>query len=207
MNELKLDHVTHTYTLGSRILPCPSHVFKALGFVNPKFFTEEGRIKGQAIHQGTEYLDEGDLDWDSLKETEDCLEMPIIQPVKAWGRFRKETGFKPVDIEKSIYHPTWGYATTPDRIGTFPNSPRRVVIEIKSYPIPKWAKWQTAAAGLIMRAEKLDYPDRYAVHLKTNGDYSLIRHEDLNDEQAFLNFLETYKQGVKNGFYKTKPNE
>lgn len=108
------DPERHTYALDGRPLPHVTGVLSALGLISyegiaPDVLDRKRRI-GQAVHAATHYYDEGTLDEASLS--------PIVRPyIAAWQRFRLESGFKPIELERAVYSAQYRYAGTFDRIG------------------------------------------------------------------------------------------
>lgn len=88
---------------------------------------------------------------------------------KAWIAFKEDTGFRPSMIETPVNHPQRRYRGTLDRVGTFGDSPDRVLLDIKAGIVAAWVPLQTAAY-----AACLDEPakiKRCGVQLKSNGRY------------------------------------
>lgn len=166
----------------------------------PKEVLDRKADIGTAAHKAAHYFDENDLDI----ETVDGEVLPYVQ---AWQRFRSETDFTVDLIEHRGLATVDGieYGFTLDRIGTFNDRPpHKTLIEIKCTAgiEVSWGP-QTAAYALAMKSE---YPQlfRLAVHLKPNGNYSLVPLNDIRDYQIFRSALaiETYKHtvGRKNGY-------
>ena len=196
------DEARHIYTLGRLILPSVTTILGELGLISD-FYTEEGRIRGQAVHMACQYLDEGVLDWESLKATEDALSQPIGAYVKGWRRFCKDTGFKPRLIEVPFYHPDHLYAGTPDRVGTFPGDKYETILDLKTGAVPKWTALQTAGYDEIVPRLDGRYRRRAAVQLTADGDFKPpVLFDDLNDGRTFLNYAAAHRWGRKNGYYK-----
>src|SRR6185369_17788774 len=99
---LRFNAETHEYFLGDRLVPSVTQVLKTAGFINDQSYSEEGSNRGAAVHKACEYLDRDELDWDSLHST--------IRPyVKAYRRFKDQTGFLPELIEHQVYNEQYFY--------------------------------------------------------------------------------------------------
>jgi hypothetical protein len=117
----------HEYTLDGNKLPSVTHILQKTGFydfdmVKPEII-EAAADFGKCAHKGAELYDLNDLD-------ERALARPLKPYLESWKRFREDTGFIPIEIEKPVYSKKYRYAGTPDRIGTIGNA--ITVVEIKS---------------------------------------------------------------------------
>jgi hypothetical protein len=140
--------------------------------------------RGTAIHFATELYDQGTLDTDSLHEA-------IVDAVFKWVKFRRETGFEPLFIEKFVRSKVYRFAGRLDRLGYFPEQQldfgRKVipesilVLDIKSglnMPLklgPQTAGYRQAALETITIPEQFqDLPVlRMVVQLDSPGDRAL----------------------------------
>jgi hypothetical protein len=106
--------------------------------------------------------------------------------VTAWIKFRNETGFVPELIEHRGIANVDGmeYGFTLDRIGMFQGRPHLIEIKCTAAVEIGWGP-QTAAYELAMRPTTGMALRRMAVHLKPNGNYSLIELSDTKDYQVF----------------------
>lgn len=183
------DKFTHTYWLGNRQLVGVSEAIKAAGIerdfsrVKPDVL-ENARKLGTYVHAACQYLDEGDLNWETVS--------PDIEPyVRAWEKFKKDKlgESKWLGIEKPLYHATLGFAGTPDRIvqgvGFYS------VIDIKTYQPDDITALQLAGYSFLRFGPQpgLYGPKRWGLCLKDNGLYSLEEYTDGGDESVFLSCL------------------
>jgi hypothetical protein len=99
-NEFRFDKADHSYWLGKTRLIGVSDAIQAAGLkdfsrIAPDVL-EHARQRGTAVHAACHFLDEGDLNWATVS--------PEIEPyVRAWERFKKETGVELLEIEKPDY--------------------------------------------------------------------------------------------------------
>jgi hypothetical protein len=106
-----------------RLYPSVTTILKAEGFINTAYYDDWIRDRGSMIHLATAYDDAGELDEENLD--------PVILPyLKAWRRFRKESGFVPEQIEPPMMSTVYRYAGTPDRIGDLPGRIKRAAVEL-----------------------------------------------------------------------------
>lgn len=187
----------HIYTLGAQRLPSVTDILGALGFIDKRWFTGEARERGRAVHIATHYLEEGDLDLDSLKATEEALQQPVVPYVRGWERFLRETGWKSTHIEGPGYDPSLLVAGCPDRRGNFPEG-KRHGLEIKTGAPEGWWEYQVGGYSEIF---KLPLADWTIVRLKADADFILESVKDLNAGSKFLSMATVYDCGRKHGIY------
>lgn len=174
MNEFQFDKDRHIYTLDGRILPSVTQVLECVGMIDTRYFTDFHRFRGSAVHAACHYLDEYDLDWDSV-------EPQFVPYIKAYERFKEESGFMPETIEQPKHCPVWRFAGTPDRVGLL--NGRRVVIDLKNVSyLPAYAIQTAAYAWLSGRAEL----PRFTVHLKPDATYKLHPENNAADLDEFF---------------------
>ena len=125
--KLSFEPIEHVYTLQEldtskrQTIPSVTDVLVALKIITPKWYTPKARIRGKAVHLATMYLDQGRLNWESIKATEEALEQNVTGYVRAWERYKTDTGFVSKLIETPQYHEVHRYGGTPDRVGGFPD--------------------------------------------------------------------------------------
>ena len=189
-NEFRFDKADHSYWLGKTRLIGVSDAIQAAGLkdfsrIAPDVL-EHARQRGTAVHSACHYLDEGDLDWATVS--------PEIEPyVRAWERFKKETGVELLGIEKPLFHATLGYAGTPDRVVIL--YPHKGIIDLKTYAPDAVTGIQLAGYSYLEFGPQptLDAPKRWGLWLKDDGKYSLKTYEDRGDERIFLACLDLCK--------------
>lgn len=189
------DEVTHTYRLDGRAIPNVTRVLGDLGIIDPRWFTEEARLRGQRVHVATHFLDEGDLDWSTI--TPEAFDgMEIRGYVRAWERFKRETRCEIIDIEQRRFDPVHLFAGTRDRRLRW--NGRRWKIDIKTVGTPgasgpRGARYQTGAYD-ILEPSDTDQPDkRAAILLYPNETWLPDFHDDFYDGQKFLAMLTTFR--------------
>lgn len=186
----------HGYFLGKEELPSPSKVFADLGLVNSRFYTEESRARGKAVHAGIHYALKGTLDWKTLHPD---LHGYVNSGLQLVDRLNPQF----VRFETPLYHPTLRFAGTSDiewRLDGW-----RWIVDWKTGKAPKVARYQTAAYEALARAqaEKED-PEMYeqkrplfkraAIELQEDGSMAnLIRYDDHTDGAGWLNLLGAYR--------------
>jgi hypothetical protein len=65
---IQFDPIQHRFTLNGEAVPSVTTILKAGGWIDTTFFTEEGRRRGEIVHQATALLDQQRLDWLSIPE-------------------------------------------------------------------------------------------------------------------------------------------
>ncbi len=179
MTELTFEPVEHVYRANGVIVPSVTQILEILDecWRVPPDALRRAADLGTAVHLACELDDRDDLDEDTLD--------PIVAPyLAAWRRFRLETGFAPEMVEQRVFHPSYQYAGTLDRVGTVAG--KRSVLDIKSgesWPShgPQTAAYQQA---LLAAGEKT--VSRCAVYLRADGTYRLQALTGKSDWAVFL---------------------
>lgn len=184
--KFRFDPSDHSYYLGDRRLIGVSEAIQTAGLkdfsrIDPTVL-ERAQQRGTAVHSACQYLDEGDLDWATVS--------PEIEPyVRAWERFKKETGVELLGIEKPLFHATLGFAGTPDRVVNL--YPHKGIIDLKTYAPDAVTGIQLAGYSYLEFGPQptWDAPKRWGLWLKDDGKYSLSEFTDRGDEAVFLSCL------------------
>jgi len=166
----------HSYWRGDERVPSVTQIIDDVGLIDTTWFTPESRERGTAVHVGCQLLNERSLSWESVD--------PRIEPyIRAYDRFLLEIDWVPESWEKIVDGGT--YAGTYDLIMERPDG-SRILIDIKSGCMPKWAGMQTAAYALPHALAQ-----RGCLVLSKNGTYKLHMLNDFKDVldwQAAHNF-------------------
>jgi len=179
---LAFDEASHTYTHKGVIVPGVTSIIERVldSFSGvPEQALEIARARGTAVHDATAFSDLNDLDWETL-------DVDLVPYVDAWLKFRAVTGFTPIHIEETVFHPRHFYAGKFDRVGLLWDSSLDL-IDIKSGALMPSAGPQTAAYK-----EAFNYRNtnkirrRWVVQLLPTGDYKLHEMKDAGDFSTFL---------------------
>ena len=198
MSALLLEPVSHTYLLDARtIVPGATEILSDLtdlSKANPQDVAV-AKERGTNAHIATAFFDRDDLD----EETVDAVTNELLDGYK---RFRTETGFTPIEIERTYYHDRYGFATTIDRLGWLFG--KLAIVELKATSIHNpVAALQTAAqleaCNHVRKAqgEKKLAVTRYACRLLP-GRYDLQEHKNPNDLRVFLACLTRHAWRIEN---------
>jgi hypothetical protein len=187
MTDLIFDPEKHEYQLNGIIIPSVTQILEDVGISDfsgiPFDNLEYARIRGTLVHKATALDDEGDLDEDSLD--------PVIIPyVMGWRKFKEEFAFVPIQIERMIYHPTYGYCGTLDRTGNIEEDyEKEILLDIKSGTVyiesvgPQTAAYEEALRHEIGGKKRR----RFAVKLMDTGEFKLIPCTNTLDFEVFKN--------------------
>ena len=165
----------HLYEEAGVVAPSVTQVLQLAGLDDPSRIPIHYRTRGAAIgtevHRATELWDHDDLDFDSIAGE-------IAGYVDAYRLFRQETGFAPLTIEdRGIAERAglkFGYCV--DRVGLL--NGELVLIDLKTASKREpW--WGIQTAGYADATEHQG--PRAALHLRKDGKYKLIRHDDASD--------------------------
>ncbi len=184
---LTFDPAQHEYRWNGRVVPSVTQILKSLGLIDATWYTDEARDRGSMIHLATALDDRGELDESSVDER-------IAGYLAAWRLFKAESGASFTDIEIQLYS-DYGYAGTPDRIGTLRG---RSVFDIKNGEPEPWHALQTAAYAFGCSAGSAAVMSRYCIYLRDNGTYRLIQHDRSTDIAVWLSCLNLYNWKANN---------
>jgi hypothetical protein len=182
--EIKFDEERHKYTNDGINIPSVTTILGAVGLPDlsaiPVTALQWKAELGTMVHLATELDDLGELDDGSLDDR-------IVPFLEAYRRFKSESGFEIIDMEKVVYDPTLKYAGKLDRFGIL--NGKRTLLDIKTGVFdPLSVGPQTAAY-----AKSYGKCNRYALQLKDDGTYKLHRLNNQNDFNIFLSALNIYK--------------
>lgn len=188
MKDLTFDPKTHTYALKG--LPIPSVTQVIAGTQDFLGVSEEvleaARERGHLVHEAAAKYDcSGHLMLAARGRPE------ILAYLKAWVKFREDTGFDPLVIEEPVYSFRHRFAGTVDRVGWLRGT--MVVLDIKTAASPGRLH---PAVGLQLAAYEHAHNTgqdrlpkakaRYAVQLRPDGKYTLTQYTDKADLSVFL---------------------
>jgi hypothetical protein len=169
----------HLYQEDGVTIPSVTQVLTLSGIDDvsgiPIYRLERAAAIGRAVHEACHYLDEDDLDLDSVHPE-------IVGYCLGYQRFKEQTGFSPRAIEQRGIGESnglrFGYCV--DRLGQFDG--REVLLDLKTAS-KKQSAWAIQTAGY---AEGVEHNGpRIAVHLAKDGSYKLVRHEDPSDFETW----------------------
>jgi len=119
---IHFDAIEHKFTMGGTTIPSVTQILKSEGWIDDRWYTEDGRKRGTNFHLATEWLDKGILDWTTV----DGDNLPRL------GQY--ENAIRELDIKmlkaEVIVHKGKLWAGIVDRFAKFQGEP--TVIELKS---------------------------------------------------------------------------
>jgi hypothetical protein len=178
---ITFDPVAHTYTVDGIQYPSVTQILMTEGFIDTSFYTEWGRDKGKLAHLCVHLDDTGELDESTVD--------PVLAPyLDAYRRFKRESGFIVAASEWPLVNPTYRFAGTIDKIGTFKGI-NCSIIDVKTGAVESWAAIQLAAYEIL----KCEPHKRFALQLKADGNYKLHPFTDRQDKHIFLSALAVYQ--------------
>lgn len=187
---LHFDAATHTYTVDGVVLPSVTQILKScydFSMIAPEVLERKRQI-GTAVHIAIKL----DIDNDLVEES---VAQELRGYLAAWRSFRGEAGLHEADFgecEKPMYHPTYGYAGTPDVTAHLHG--HWSVIDAKCVDAlhPAWALQlagyqELLNANVSKDSQKIER--RYSLRLFPDGKYRLDEWKDRNDWNVFLAML------------------
>ena len=194
---LTFDPVEHRYALNGKPVPNVTSILDSLGFgdfgrVSPGVM-EAARARGEDVHSACELLDKGILDWTTVSEE-------ISGYVIAYQKFKHEFNPELLAIEERVYHPTYRFAGTLDRVwrirGDIDLTDIKAGTEQAAHPM------QTAAYRLAWDSghpPSLAVKRRHALYLRSSGTFDYRLHNGVSDGAAFLAALQLFHWRGSNG--------
>lgn len=183
------DRATHTYTAGGRRLLSVTEVLREAGLVDVQWFTQESRDRGSYVHRAIE-LDESD-DLDDAR-----LDLGTQGYITAWRRFKMDSGARVISNEYICYDEMRGYAGMTDFLLEI--NDRLGVADLKTGgALPSHAIQIAAYARCVEGVQ-----DRWILHVKPDGRYKLVRHDEPSDEMVFLSALNVVQWKLRKGMVK-----
>ncbi len=165
MADFRFDEADHSYWLGEQRLDAVTHVLREAGMIDASWFTEEARTRGAYVHQATEMIDRGTLDWDALD--------PILSPYcRAYERFVADVRPEVLLSERPLYHAGYLYAGTPDRVARI-NGITAVVDFSTGDPLPAKLVQVAAYREMVLVSEDIGASQGFTLWLKNDGSYRL----------------------------------
>jgi len=182
---LTFEEASHTYRHGGQVVPGVTSILRPLVDYSsvPPHVLEAKADLGRRVHEACQYLDEDDLD-------EESVEADVDPYLAAYKRFKAETGALILLNEYRVFNPLHRYAGTLDRV--FRINGESVLTDLKTCIVtPNSVGPQTAA---YMRAlDDSRVTRRAALRLRPDGTYRLEMLDDPNDWATFLACLTVHR--------------
>lgn len=175
------DANAHKYYVGGVEVPGVTKILHESGLAPAYHGSSDAAWRGTRVHEACELLDLDDLDW-----TELGARWPgeWVKMVRAYERFKLETGFVPELIEHQAYHPQYRFAGTLDRRGLL--NGEQTLIDFKTGQEEKWHKYQTAGYQILGQWRE---GRRGCLYLRGDGQYLPRWHDKPNDLRVFMSAL------------------
>ena len=177
MNKLTLDPEHHIYTFDKRTVPGVTSILQDNFGVKP-YWSEWHAQKGRMVHQAIALLVKGDLDWKTVDDR-------IKGRIEAFERFIRETGYKVLESEVSLFSARHQFAGTLDLVLSDNGIlDKDILVDIKPPSAEPIVDLQLAAYSLLLDEERVYQVKRAAcVCLKDNGFYTMNWVKDLKHSQ------------------------
>ena len=158
---MTFDPALHEYSDGDVIILSVTQILKRAGYIDDRWFSEEARDRGSAVHTLCERYAHG------IRLDNAGRALTSLQYVNAFARFIEDFGAYAIDTETMIDGDIEGhrYAGKYDLLAEIGG--KRVLIDLKTGAKAKWHPLQLAAYA--MQAKPHSAMDLY---LKADGTYS-----------------------------------
>ena len=180
------DAADHVYRIGDVRVPSITQLLKLSGHVDDRYYTEESRQRGTAVHELTKDFDLGALTLPSLDSLHRGYVLGYIAACEA---------LKPAwdQIEEPDVHPTFRFGGRPDRIGTVMG--RQTVCEVKSGVKAKHHAIQVAMQTILISWRVGLAPEhwqRLCLYVRRTGRFSVEVHDNPRDFDEAYRILKEY---------------
>lgn len=179
----RFDANRHEYidTERGEVLPHITGMLEATGWIDDRWYTEESRERGSAVHRLTADFDLGALDPSRCNST---YRPYLLGHVKAMSIAMPFW----LHVEEPMVSAAEGFGGRPDRVGTLYGA--QAILEVKTGGVEDAHEIQTALQAILV-APELRLPaesiQRYALYLKPDGKFRLEWHK------RPANFVEAWK--------------
>jgi hypothetical protein len=191
---LTFDGPTHTYALDGVVIPSVTTVLKESGYIDfsrvPEGILEAARERGSLVHEALHYLNDDDLNLDSVRDD-------LRGYVQAGIDFRRLSGFTVYSCELRVYSPTWRVAGTLDLLGRWDDDVLTIADYKTGSPADVAADLQLAAYAELLREMSPELAGepirRVSVRLTKDGAFHVEPYDDdpSTDWSIFLAALTT----------------
>jgi hypothetical protein len=181
----------HRYFVDGRELPSVTTVLDSAGKISPFCKDEEARFRGSKVHEICAVDDM--IRYDMRK-----VPIDLRGYLRAWRRFRSETGFAPIAIEYRVDHLGFGYSGRFDRLGSVPGRKLLTLLDIKTSKtgaIADYVRLQLAAYALAFDQKAIF--ERLTVSLMPTGQFkcqSCPIDNFYTDRSEWLAILKTHRE-------------
>lgn len=189
-HEFRFVEDPYSYWLGPERLPNVTGVIRDNGLLDTRFYTEESRARGRAVHQGLALYAVGRLVWDERAER---MRGYLESARKLWAFFKPRV----LGVEMARYHPLWRYAGRLDAHWLVDRD--EVIVDYKTGHVEPWTGYQLWANDLMMperRARK-----HWGVQVFEDGSLAKVTEFDsdpyLGDK--FLTLLGSTRERIAHG--------
>lgn len=185
---LEYSDAEHRYFTNGKEMPSVTQILDAAGLISPFCRDEEARYRGSKVHEFCAVDDVTRLDFRKVP-------VDLRGYLRAWRRYRLDTGFTPHLIEHRVDCSNYGYAGRFDRFGVIPGKALPVLLDIKTSKtgaIAGYVRLQLAAYSLAFSANKVFY--RTAVSLMPNGRYSSMTYPVATHSSDRAEWLQILRQ-------------
>lgn len=161
--EIVFSEDPHSYSVGGIVRPSTTQILADLGFTDYSMCTEQARERGKAVHQAVHFLEDNDLDWNTVH--------PIVRPyLEAYLLMKEQTGWIPHVREHRVFCPVYNYCGTLDGFGEMPRLGLEEVLADYKSGMEQAARYQTASYA---SAYNKPLAKRCTIRLQNNGKYSI----------------------------------
>lgn len=171
----RFDYDAHVYFVNDQPIPNTSSMLVQTGHIDPRYYTEESRIRGRAVHGLTAQADLKALDVDQLVSE---YRGYVLAHGAAMARLKPTM----IAIEEPVVHPQFRFGTRPDRVVKIHGV--LAVLDDKTGGREKWHAIQTAIQAIGIGWKYHMPPEliqRFTLYIGESGHFSNVLHPRRRD--------------------------
>ena len=183
----------HEYTINGRVIPSVTQILKNTGYIDDRFFTEEARDRGTAVHELCRRYADG--------ERQDKMNRPLfkLEYVNAFSNWMHEKHVYVIKSESTVYGNINGheYAGMFDILADI--NGKIVLVDIKTGTKLKWHPLQLAAYAMAkFETGNTVNPDKLVdLYVSKNGAYK----ESYVNPVELPVYIKQFKEALIGGNY------
>jgi hypothetical protein len=171
----RFDYDEHVYYVNDQPIPNTTSMLMQTGHIDPRYYTEESRVRGRAVHGLTSQADLQALDVDRLVSP---YRGYVLAHAAAMARLKPAF----LAIEEPVVHPQFRFGTRPDRVAKVFRA--LSVLDDKTGGREKWHALQTAIQAIGIGWKYHVPPEliqRFTLYVHENGGFSNQLHTRRRD--------------------------
>ena len=174
----RFDPAVHRYTYGGRVVPSVTTLIRRGGWIEPgteKYFTEESRWRGTAVHKACLDIDLGCFDFHIPTDER------LAGYIESYLKWRHLTQPRWNVMEETKFSKRYRFCGIPDRVG-YDRRGMPLIVDFKTGGPQKWHRYQLALYDILCDDIPWGMRRRMTLCLNKDGELPVTKeYEDRND--------------------------